>query len=184
MAFLKWIPFKDLLFLQERMGRVFDEALSRYSGGPEGVWSPPTDILETKNLVILKVELPGVKIEDVDIEIKGEELILTGVRKLDKDMEEEHCHRMESAYGTFRRGFNLNTSVSKDKIKATLDDGILEIRVPKAKKKGKHVKVSSKAEIKTKTVSKSKAKPKPKAKAKPKPKAKPKAKPKVNKDKK
>ncbi|MCK4846329.1 MAG: Hsp20/alpha crystallin family protein [Deltaproteobacteria bacterium] len=162
MAFLKWIPFKDLLFLQERMTRVFDEALSMYSGGPEGLWSPPTDILETDSHIILKVELPGVKMKDINVAVKGQELILAGTKKLAKNLKEEQCHRMESAHGTFRRVFNLTTEVvgGKGKVEATLDNGILEIRLAKATKKSVKVKVAPKAKTKPKTKAKPKAKSK------------------------
>lgn len=133
----KWIPFKDLLFLQERMSRVFDEAISRYSGLEGSLcpsWSPPSDIYETEKAVTLKVEIPGVALSDVVVEIKEGVLTLSGERRMEKNLDEEHFHRMESFYGTFKRVFNLPDVVSDKGVKAKLTDGVLEVTVPKASK--------------------------------------------------
>ena len=131
----KWIPFRDLLFLQERMGRIFDEAINRYSGlgdSSSPSWSPPSDIYETEDAVTLKVEIPGLDLSDVAIEVKENVLTLSGERQMKKNLDEEHFHRMESYYGTFKRAFSLPDAVDSGKIKANLTDGVLEVRVPKA----------------------------------------------------
>jgi HSP20 family protein len=144
LAKIKWIPFKDLLFLQERMGHIFDEAISRYGGLGES-WSPPADIYEAENAIVLKVELPGVAIKDVNIELKENVLTLSGERRLTKNLKEEHFHRMEFFYGNFQRVFNLPKIVEKKGIKASLSDGVLEIKVPKTRKfKSKHIKIEVK----------------------------------------
>lgn len=148
MALLKWLPYKDLLFLQERMGRIFDEALSRYVGADElslGTWTPPADLYETEEHVILKVELAGIEIEDVDVEVKDNILTIKGEREPKKTSEGEHYHRMESSYGHFQRSFKVTTAINKDEIKAKLTDGVLTITIPKVKKqKSKHIKVEVK----------------------------------------
>jgi HSP20 family protein len=148
LAKVKWIPFKDLLFLQERMSRVFGDAVSRYrglGGSSKVAWSPPADIYETDDSIVLKVELPGVDIKNVKVEIKENVLTLSGERRFTKNLKEEHFHRMESCYGTFLREFNLPKVVDEKGIKANLKDGVLEIRVPKTRKsKRKHIKVEVK----------------------------------------
>lgn len=134
MALTKDDPFKDLLFLQERMSRIFDEALLKYkgcSGMPAVAWFPPVDIYETEEKLVLKAELPGVNSDDVDIEVEGNALVLKGERRLEKNLSEENYHRMERFYGTFQRIFNLPYTVDKGGIKASFKDGVLKITVPK-----------------------------------------------------
>ncbi len=145
MALVKWIPFKDLIFLQDKLSRIFDEALARYGGLDDlskCAWVPPADIYETKDAIVLKVEVPGIEIDDVTLEIKENVLTLKGERKLKKNKDNDHYHRMECSYGIFQRACTLPTAVDKDKVKANLKDGILEIVVPKIKpKKSKKIKV-------------------------------------------
>lgn len=144
MAFVKWIPFKDLLFIQERMSHIFDEAFARGAGVDASgcAWLPQTDIYETRDTIILKVELPGVDIEDVDVEIKENMLSLKGERRLPTELKNENYHRMECFYGAFHRVFTLPSVVDREMVKANLKEGILEITVPKAdEKKLKNIKV-------------------------------------------
>ncbi|MFQ5736175.1 MAG: Hsp20/alpha crystallin family protein [Thermodesulfobacteriota bacterium] len=127
-------PFKDLLFLQERMSRIFDEALLKYKGCPDnqgGLWHPPVDIYESEQSIVLKAELPGVDIEDVEIEANENTLVMKGERRFEKNLNEENYHRMERLYGTFHREFILPYSIDSNGIKATLADGVLKITVPK-----------------------------------------------------
>lgn len=128
-------PFKDLLFLQERMSRIFDEALLKYkgcSGMGGGMWYPPVDIYETAESVVLKAELPGVDRNNVSIEVNENTLTLKGERRLEKNLSEENYHRMERLYGTFQRVFSLPYSVDKNNITANFRDGVLKIAVPKS----------------------------------------------------
>ncbi len=147
MAFNKWVPFQDIIFLQERMSRLFDAALSRYveGEGSGGVWSPPADIYETQDNITLKVELPGVEIDDVKVEVEGGVLTLSGIRKLPENLKEEHVHRMEGSHGNFQRAINLPDIVDSKGIKASLSDGVLEVKVPKAGKgEKKHIDIEVK----------------------------------------
>ena len=136
MALLRWDPFRDLLSLQDRMNRIFEESLPRnkvFEGSlTTGVWSPAVDIYETETAIILKVELPGLSKDDISIEIKDNNLILRGERKFEKDIREESYHRIERSYGTFSRTFSLPNAIDRNKVDATFKDGILEITIPKA----------------------------------------------------
>ncbi len=147
MALLKWIPYKELLFLQERMRRVFEETIAKYMGIdiPSGAaWSPPADIYETQSKVILKVELPGIDIEDVEIEVKDSFLVVKGDKR-QRVTTNEYYHRMECSYGAFQRIFSLPVVIDRTQIQATLSDGVLTIVVPKIEKeKLIHVKVEAK----------------------------------------
>jgi len=137
MALIRWDPFRDLLTLQDRMDRLFEESLSRNKVFEQslasGVWSPSVDIYETNDEIVLKAELPGLKKEDVSIEITDNTLVLTGERTFEKDIKEENYHRIERSYGSFSRTFSLPTAVDRDGVNAKFIDGILEIHIPKAK---------------------------------------------------
>ncbi len=145
MAIVRWDPFKELLTLQERMNRLFDEVLPRTreeEGLGKGVWSPAVDIYETEDSIVLKAELPGIKREDISVEIKDNVLVLKGEKKFERDVKEENYHRMERSYGAFQRSFTLPNIVDKDKVKARYKDGVLEVILPKAEEaKPKHIKV-------------------------------------------
>jgi len=133
-ALKKWDPMRDILFLQERMSRMFNEALRMYEGA-EGLgpaWSPPVDIYETTDKIVLKAELPGMEIKDVCIEVNGNSLVLKGERRMCKQLKEENYHRMERYYGTFSRTFCLPNQVDRASVSASLKGGVLEIVVPKA----------------------------------------------------
>lgn len=132
-------PFRDLLLLQERMSRIFDEALLKYraGGGVTGcTWYPPVDIYETEECIIMKAELPGVSPESVNIEVNENTLSLKGERKLLKGLTDENYHRMERFYGTFHRAFSLPYPVDSESVKASFRDGILKIMIPKRRVPG------------------------------------------------
>ena len=141
MALLKWDPFKDLLFLQERMSRIFDEALTHYRG-PSGLTSsstfPPVDIYETENSIVLKAELPGIDIDDVTVEVDENVITLRGERRLKgRNLSGENYLRMERFYGAFERAFSLPNVLDKNSVKAGFKDGVLKISVPKAAEPGR-----------------------------------------------
>ncbi len=134
MGLKKWDPFKDLVFLQERMSRIFDEAFSHSRGGAGllgGAWFPSVDIYETDDEIILKAELPGIDIKSVSVEVEGNCITLKGERRFEKNLSEENYHRMERFYGAFHRVFTLPYAVDSGGIKASLKDGVLKITVPK-----------------------------------------------------
>lgn len=135
MALIRWDPFHDLLTLQDRMDRLFQDSITRTRGYEEslapGFWSPPVDIYETDEAVILKAELAGLNKDDVTIEIKDSTLVLRGERKFEKDVKEENYHRIERSYGSFARTFSLPQTLDLAKVGATFKDGLLEITIPK-----------------------------------------------------
>lgn len=135
MAVVKWDPFRDLISIQDRMNRLFEQTLSR-SREEEGVspatWTPAVDIYETADTIVMKAELPGVAREDVQIQVNENTLTLQGERRFAKDVREESYLRLERAYGSFHRSFTLPATVHQDKIHALLKDGVLELTLPKA----------------------------------------------------
>ena len=135
MTIVKWDPFRNVAALQDRINRIFDESFSRTADVDDDIslsaWKPSVDIYETDEAIILKAELPGIKKEDVSVEIKDNVLTLRGERIEDKEIKEGNYFRKERCFGTFSRAFNLQHRVQPDKIKAKFKDGILEIEIPK-----------------------------------------------------
>ena len=136
MAMVKWDPFRDLVSIQDRMNKLFEQTLSRTSRSDEAAaattWTPPVDIYETPETIVIKAELPGVTREDVDIQIQDSTLVLRGERRFAKDVKEESYLRIERAYGPFHRSFTLPATVQQDKVRAVMRDGVLELELPKA----------------------------------------------------
>ncbi len=135
MAVVKWDPFRDLLSIQDRMNKLFEQTLSR-SRAEEGIapstWTPAVDIYETPEAIVLQADLPGLRREDIDIQIRDDTLTLRGERRFAKDVHEESYLRIERAYGAFHRSFTLPATIQQEKIRAVFRDGILELTLPKA----------------------------------------------------
>jgi HSP20 family protein len=132
MVVTRWEPLKVLMALQERMNKLFDETFSR--GAQEvdvGSWSPPVDILEQGNEVIIKMEIAEADQKVIDIKVEGNALTIKGERKLEEGTKREDYLRLERPYGTFSRSFSLPTTVDHEKVKASHKDGILRIVLPK-----------------------------------------------------
>jgi HSP20 family protein len=149
MAIVRWDPFRDLAGLQERMNDLFDRAVWRRGTEEEGLaagaWAPAVDIYETEEKVVLKAELPGLKKEDIDIQVRDNTLTLKGEKKFEKEVKQENYHRVERSYGTFQRSFTLPNIIKQSGIEATFKDGILEVSLPKAEEaKPKQIQVQVK----------------------------------------
>ena len=135
MATVRWDPFKNLTTLQDRINRLFWESFPesrREEDAPGmGTWQPLVDIYETEEMLVIQAELPGIKKEDISIEVKDNMLTLKGERNPGKKIKEENYYRRERAYGKFQRTFNISVVTDPDKIAARHKDGVLEIEIPK-----------------------------------------------------
>jgi HSP20 family protein len=139
---------QSLRSFQEEMNRLFNEFFRSGPGEEAGwglrAWTPPVDIYETDDALVLQAELPGVSKDEVSVEIQNNTLILRGERKHEVEVKEENYHRVERAYGAFQRSFVLPTMVDQEKAQATFKDGILELRLPKLESaKPKRIAISS-----------------------------------------
>ena len=135
MDLVRWEPFDGLSRVQSRINDLFDETFGRSRANPTastGVWFPPVDVLESKDSYLIRAELPGMKREDLHLEVHDGSLTLSGERKLEEAANGVEYHRVERIAGKFSRSFYLPQTVKGDGIKATYRDGILEIHVPKA----------------------------------------------------
>src|SRR5688500_8971611 len=118
MAIVRWEPFRDLVSLQDRMNRLFDESYRSRTGagaGQEGdwalggSWAPAGDIYGRDGNIVLKAETPGIDPKDVQIRVESNTLTLSGERKIDKEVKRDNYHRVERSYGAFTRSFTLPT---------------------------------------------------------------------------
>ncbi|TWJ32994.1 Hsp20/alpha crystallin family protein [Geobacter argillaceus] len=137
MAIVKYNPFRDLRAMQEQMNRLLDMAWNREIGEElkEGIWQPPVDIYEDENSVVIKAELPGVDQKEIDIRIEDNTLTLRGERKHSQEVKKENYHRVERFYGTFQRSFSLPHTIDQEHVKATCDQGVLTVTLPKREEK-------------------------------------------------
>jgi len=135
MALARWTPYRDLMAVRDEMNRVLNEAFGRGSTDESawfsGAWSPPVDIYETDDALVMKAELPGFSKDDIHIEMKENTLVIRGERRREDEVKEGSYHRTERVYGAFQRSFLLPTTVDQEKVRASYKDGVLELRLPK-----------------------------------------------------
>jgi HSP20 family protein len=121
---LAWPAFGRLSTLQEEIDRLFESPLTG--------WAPALDVHEDKDSFSVRVELPGMKREDIEVSLHDGALVITGERKSEKVAEDTEIHRQERFYGKFSRALTLPAAVAGDKVKAQYKDGILTVTLPKA----------------------------------------------------
>jgi len=134
MSYVRWDPWKSIGFLQNRINQMIADSASDPLIEDEIArceWKPAVDILDTAEGVIIKADLPGVKKENVSVELKDNMMTLKGERTADIPVENEKCYRRERCFGSFFRAFTLPGRISADHIRAVLKDGVLEIHFPK-----------------------------------------------------
>jgi len=134
MVHAKWEPFRELMAMQDRMTRLFDETLTRVwkaEGMPRDVWSPPVDIVEREKELVLKMDLPEVRLGEIDIHVEEDTLIIQGERKFVKEAADETYLQIERRHGVYQRTFNLSPRIDREQIKASYKDGVLLVVLPK-----------------------------------------------------
>jgi HSP20 family protein len=128
-------PFRELASLQERMNRIFDDTLagaSRREDEPlAATWTPPVDVLERRDRIVLTAELPGFTEEQIRLRFEDGVLTLDGERRFEKEGEEARYHCVERSYGRFSRAFRLPVNVDEERISATFVNGLLVVELPK-----------------------------------------------------
>ena len=133
MELVRFEPFAGVNNLHSLFSNLFDGNLGRTAAQPRvSKWYPAVDVLESKDGYILRAELPGMKREDIKVEVKDGNLVLSGERKAEKLAEGVEYRHVERVAAEFWRTFSLPETVKQDGIEATYKDGVLEIRVPKA----------------------------------------------------
>lgn len=114
------------------LDRLFDDLWSGSPTSGTGAWVPSSDVLERDDHYVLRVDLPGVKKDDIQLSVEDGSLLIRGQRHLEETKETDKVLRTERVSGTFARRFRLGDRIDTGKIHAEYRDGVLEIRVPKA----------------------------------------------------
>ena len=145
MAITRWDPFRDVLALQNRMNSLFQDFNRGDNSGDvmtTASFVPPADIYADEHKITLKLEVPGMKESDLDIQLENNTLTVKGERKFENEEKEENFHRIERRYGSFFRSFTIPNTVNPETVKANYEAGVLRIELEKrAEAKPKQIKV-------------------------------------------
>src|SRR5947199_6622700 len=144
MVVTRWDPFRELASLQNRVNSIFQD----YGRGQDELTAtssfvPAVDVYEDEHKVTLKLEIPGINQDDVDIRLENNTLTVRGERKFEKEEKEENFHRIERRYGSFARSFTLPNTLDTENVQAHYENGVLKIELSKrAEAKPKQIKVN------------------------------------------
>ena len=131
----QWNPLQDLMVLQDRMNRLFEDATQRRNQADPAAgdeferadWTPASDIYETESGYLIAIDLPGIDRQALEIDIDDSRLVVKGIRPV----AESRQHRGERPRGKFLRTYSVPASVDQAKIAAEYKDGVLQISLPK-----------------------------------------------------
>jgi HSP20 family protein len=145
----RFVPFRsplaDVAVLQNRLNSIFNDFAQpnvEQESLAMGNFIPPVDVYEDAQQLVLKLEVPGVKQEDLDVRLENQTLTVKGERKIEKEEKEENFHRIERRFGSFTRTFTLPQTVDTGAVKANYENGVLAISLAKKEAaKPKQVKV-------------------------------------------
>ena len=147
MTLSKWQPFKELNTIRQEMDRLFEDMLSMgdrdWMGlhGIGGKWTPAVEMEETDKELILKAEIPGIDVKDLEVEVGEDRVTISGEHKEEKrteDKEKNYFHS-EFHYGQFHRVIPLPMHIKTDEIKSDFKHGILTLTLPKVEAAPKKV---------------------------------------------
>lgn len=124
-ALTRWEPFAELNELRARFDRMFGDLADG-----ERTWMPAIDIERNDGDLVVRADVPGIKPEEVKIEIEDDILTVSGKHEESKETKEKHYLRRERRYGAFSRSMALPTGVDAKKIKARTHDGVVEVTIP------------------------------------------------------
>lgn len=135
MALIRWEPMRELDTIQNEFNRLFnsffDTQAEGGNGGTQRRWVPAMDLVETDTDYVLRADLPGLGEDDVKIELEDNVLTISGERKSEHEHKRAGYYRVERSFGSFRRSLTLPEGVDADAIRASFNNGVLEVRIPK-----------------------------------------------------
>ena len=138
-------PFKELRDIERKISSMLEfENKMVPSAKAENIWMPAVNEKEDEKAYYVEVDLPGVKKEDINVEVKDNILTISGERKFKKEEEDKGYKRVESFFGKFERSFTLPADADADKIEASVEDGVLKLTIPKIEQKENVKKISIK----------------------------------------
>ena len=134
MASIRWQPFHEMDALQRDMNRMFEALASNEQGSIRQSFMPLAEMEQTEDAVHLKVEVPGMNLDDIDVQVTKEAVMITGERKSESKSENNGMKRTEFRYGSFSRTIPLPVPVDNSQVKGDYQDGILILELPKLQK--------------------------------------------------
>ena len=139
MLLTKFDPMKDFRDLEKRLMSAFNVPEVAETSNLSG-FSPSVNTREGKFAYHIEVDLPGVKKEDIHVDLKDDVLTISGERKTKEEINEKDYYKMESSYGKFQRNFTLPENADAENINANAENGVLEVVIPKVKESAKEAK--------------------------------------------
>jgi HSP20 family protein len=138
MTLVQYDPNRSLSSLRDNINRMFDMSfpMDWEEGREVAQWRPTVDIYEKDGEKVVHAELPGVKKEDITLEMKENVMTIRGKRTSEEEVEEDGYYRKERKFGAFQRSISLPEAIDTEQIKATYRDGVLEIRIPQSEATG------------------------------------------------
>ena len=145
---LRRSPFRELTGMDRDMDDLFSRffgAWPRFRGEAEALeWSPAIDVMDRKDELVLRADLPGLTEKDIEINVQNGTLRLSGQRAEEKETKEENYYCSERWSGSFSRTLTLPTGISPEKVNASFKNGVLEVHLPKTKEAaGKKIEIKA-----------------------------------------
>ena len=138
-SLMRWEPFREMETLQRQMNRLFDDFNATGNPLNGGTFVPAAELHETAEALHLKLEVPGLSPEDIDIQVTAEAVAITGERRTETKTEEKGMTRSEFRYGKFQRVIPLPMRIQNDRVNAEYKNGILNLNLPKAEEEKRRV---------------------------------------------
>ncbi|MDJ0615707.1 MAG: Hsp20/alpha crystallin family protein [Calothrix sp. MO_192.B10] len=144
MSLIRWQPLRELDTLRQQMNRLFDDWMHGESSEnlfPKMsiAWEPAIELQETDTDIILKAEIPGVEVKDINVEVSADAVSIAGEHKQEKRTDEKGWYRSEFHYGKFQRIVHLPTSIKNEEVKSEFVAGVLTLTLPKIEKARRNI---------------------------------------------
>jgi HSP20 family protein len=138
MTLVRYDPKRGLSSLRDNINRMFDMTfpINWEEGRDVAQWRPTVDIYEKGGEMVVHAEIPGVKKEDISLEMNDNVMTIKGKRTTEEEVDEDGYYRKERHFGSFQRSIPLSEAVDVEQVKAAYRDGVLEVRIPQSEATG------------------------------------------------
>ena len=143
MTISRWDPYREVVALQNRVNSMFRDMNGENDPTATASFVPAVDIYEDPQKVVLKLEIPGIEENDLDVRAENHTLTVKGERKFEAEEKEQNFHRIERRYGSFYRAFTLPSTVDTENVGASYNAGVLKLELmKKAEAQPKQIKIN------------------------------------------
>jgi HSP20 family protein len=150
---VRWEPLRELATLQTEMGRLMNGLFEGNGRTMQQSWVPPVDVWETADELVYAFDLPGVPESDVNVELQDDTLTVSAQREQSNELSGDGFSRVERRFGTFSRTLGVPHGIAADAVKAKLENGVLEVRVPKPEAaRPQRIRIGAEGEGRAKTI--------------------------------